>query len=75
MNLQNYGLRIKNKRKEYNLTQNKLAIKVGVSRSYISDIENGRLIPSGKIILKINQILPIFLDINDVNNRNKKQEA
>lgn len=75
MNLQNYGLRIKNKRKEYNLTQNELAIKVGVSRSYISDIENGRLIPSGKIILKINQILPIFLDINDVNKRNKKQEA
>ncbi|WP_342760485.1 helix-turn-helix transcriptional regulator [Staphylococcus haemolyticus] len=36
-------------------------MKVGVSRSYISDIENGRLIPSGKIILKINQILPIFL--------------
>ncbi|WFG83447.1 hypothetical protein NUT44_13325 [Staphylococcus haemolyticus] len=24
-------------------------------------MENGRLIPSGKIILKINQILPIFL--------------
>ncbi|WP_218086202.1 helix-turn-helix domain-containing protein, partial [Staphylococcus epidermidis] len=44
MNLQNYGLRIKNKRKEYKLTQNELAIKVGVSRSYISDIENGRLI-------------------------------
>ncbi|MBM6089031.1 helix-turn-helix transcriptional regulator [Staphylococcus epidermidis] len=75
MNLQNYGLRIKNKRKEYKLTQNELAIKVGVSRSYISDIENGRLIPSGKIILKINQILPIFLDIDDVNNRNIKQEA
>lgn len=75
MNLQNYGLRIKNKRKEYKLTQNELAIKVGVYRSYISDIENGRLIPSGKIILKINQILPIFLDIDDVNNRNIKQEA
>ncbi|MBM6086527.1 helix-turn-helix transcriptional regulator [Staphylococcus epidermidis] len=75
MNLQNYGLRIKNKRKEYKLTQKELAIKVGVSRSYISDIENGRLIPSGKIILKINQILPIFLDIDDVNNRNIKQEA
>lgn len=75
MNLQNYGLRIKNKRKEYKLTQNELAIKVGVSRSYISDIENGRLIPSGKIILKINQILPIFLEIDDVNNRNIKQEA
>lgn len=75
MNLQNYGLRIKNKRKEYKLTQNELAIKVGLSRSYISDIENGRLIPSGKIILKINQIIPIFLDIDDVNNRNIKQEA
>jgi len=75
MTFQNYGLRIKNKRKEYNLTQNELATKVGISRSYISDIETGRLIPSGKIILKLNKILPIFLDVDDVNNRNIKKEA
>lgn len=70
MELDYYGSKIKNKRKKEKLTQEEASKKIGISRSYYSDIENGRVIPSGKIILKINKVFPIFLDIDDVNNRN-----
>lgn len=70
MELEYYGSKIKNKRKKEKLTQEEASKKIGISRSYYSDIENGRVIPSGKIILKINKVFPIFLDIDDVNNRN-----
>lgn len=70
MELKYYGSKIKNKRKKEKLTQEEASKKIGISRSYYSDIENGRVIPSGKIILKINKVFPIFLDIDDVNNRN-----
>ncbi|MCE4974460.1 helix-turn-helix transcriptional regulator [Staphylococcus hominis] len=73
MELKYYGSKIKNKRKKEKLTQKEAAEKIGISRSYYSDIENSRVIPSGKIILKINKIFPIFLEINDVNNRNSKE--
>ncbi|PTK30277.1 helix-turn-helix transcriptional regulator [Staphylococcus hominis] len=73
MELKYYGSKIKNKRKKEKLTQKEAAEKIGISRSYYSDIENSRVIPSGKIILKINKIFPIFLEINDVNNRNPKE--
>lgn len=73
MELEYYGSKIKNKRKKEKLTQEEASKKIGISRSYYSDIENGRVIPSGKIILKINKIFPIFLDIDDVNNRNYKE--
>jgi len=49
------------------LTQKEAAKKIGISRSYYSDIENGRTLPSGKTLFKINNILPIFLAIDDVN--------
>ncbi|MBA8764679.1 helix-turn-helix domain-containing protein [Staphylococcus coagulans] len=75
MNLQDYGARLKSKRKDALLTQKMLSKSIGISRSYYSDIENGRVIPSGKILFKINEIIPIFIDVDDVNNRiNKKEE-
>jgi len=40
------GEKIKNKRKELNLTQQELAESVGVTKSYISQIEKTKIIPS-----------------------------
>ncbi|PHL90160.1 XRE family transcriptional regulator [Enterococcus faecium] len=58
---------IKIKRIERGLTQEELARIVGISRSYYSDIENNRTIPSGKVLLNLNKTLKFF-KINDVNN-------
>jgi len=53
-------------------TQQEVADRVGISRSYYSDIENGRIIPSGKILFAINEVIPIFLPFNDVNTIRKE---
>lgn len=60
-----YHLRLKEERKQRNWTQKEVSEKIGISRSYYSDIENGRSLPSGKVLFKINEVLPIFLTIND----------
>lgn len=62
-----YCSKLKEERKKIKLTQSCVAEKVGISRSYYNDIENGRTLPSGKVLLKINKVLPIFLILNDVN--------
>lgn len=54
-------------------TQKETAKKIGISRSYYSDVENGRTLPSGKTLFKINKVLPIFLPINDVNTIREKE--
>jgi len=38
-----------------NLTQAEIANNIGISRSYYSDIENGRKFPSPNILSKINE--------------------
>lgn len=53
-------------RKKRGLTQNELSKIVGISRSYYSDIENGRVLPSGRILFEMNKVLKIFT-LNDVN--------
>lgn len=60
-----YPARIKEERKRKGWTQKEAAEKIGISRSYFSDIENGRTLPSGKILFNINDELPIFLTCND----------
>ena len=70
MNAENdivYCSKLKVERKKRKWTQHCVAEKVGISRSYYNDIENGRVLPSGKVLLKLNKVLPIFLFINDVN--------
>lgn len=64
-NNERYRFLLKSKRKELNLTQYQVSEKIKISRSYYSDIENGRTFPSGKMMLRINEVLPIFLFIND----------
>lgn len=60
-----YPARIKEERKKKGWTQKEAAEKIGISRSYFSDIENGRTLPSGKILFNINDVLPIFLTCYD----------
>ncbi|SCC69048.1 helix-turn-helix transcriptional regulator [Bacillus wiedmannii] len=44
-------------RKEKLLSQEKLAIQVGLSRTYISEIENNKKQPNVKLAIKIAKIL------------------
>ena len=66
---------LKHQRLRQNKTQLEVSKSVGISRSYYSDIENGRSVPSGKVLLKINEVLPIFLIINDVKRDINKEES
>ncbi|MFY2153556.1 helix-turn-helix domain-containing protein [Mammaliicoccus sciuri] len=66
---------LKHQRIRQNKTQLEVSKSVGISRSYYSDIENGRSFPSGKVLLKINEVLPIFLIINDVKRDINKEES
>ncbi|WP_312683297.1 helix-turn-helix domain-containing protein [Mammaliicoccus sciuri] len=66
---------LKHQRLRQNKTQLEVSKSVGISRSYYSDIENGRSFPSGKVLLKINEVLPIFLIINDVKRDVNKEES
>ena len=56
------GTEIKEKRISKCLTQLELADKIGLSRNYISDLENDRYMPSVLTLAKISKVLN--LDIN-----------
>ncbi len=60
---------IKARRKELGITQAKLAEMTGVSRSYICDIETGRMSPSMKTLMRIMDSLSLsfFLQRRDGN--------
>ncbi|MGX7593664.1 helix-turn-helix domain-containing protein [Planococcus plakortidis] len=60
-----YPLKLKEERQRRKWTQQAVSEKIGISRSYYSDIENGRTLPSSKTLFEINRVLPIFLFIND----------
>lgn len=53
---------IKSKRREKKMTQSLLSEATGLSRNYISDIENGRYMPSTESLSKI--AVCIDLDLN-----------
>ena len=62
------GLKIKQLRSEYSLklgkkfTQKDLANKLGISRSYLGDIESGRTVPNDEFIKKISKALDVSID-------------
>ena len=66
------GSSIRLLRKKRGLTQNEVSKIVGISRSYYCDIENDRVLPSFKVLLKINEVLKIF-SINDVNSEHYRR--
>ncbi|OGH18933.1 MAG: transcriptional regulator [Candidatus Levybacteria bacterium RIFCSPHIGHO2_12_FULL_38_12] len=55
------GQRIKELRKENEMTQEDLAFKVGVDRSYMGFVERGEKNPTLKKLIKIAQILKVSL--------------
>jgi transcriptional regulator with XRE-family HTH domain len=59
---QSLGQVIKNKRIEKNLTQNQVAVNISISRNYLSDIENGRYMPSVDTLTKIARCLNMDLN-------------
>ena len=63
---------LRQERNKRGLTQVEAAEKIGISRSYYGDIETGRTLPSGRTFLKINDVLPIFLVINDVGKKSSE---
>jgi len=58
-NAKSLGRKIKKARKENELTQEKLAEKVGISTAYMGFIEQGRYIPSMQVLQKLSRILKI----------------
>lgn len=69
----NYRQMLRVGRMKKELTQQEVADKVGISRSYYSDIENGKAVPSGRTLFNINEVIPIFLTNNDADRKNKKK--
>ena len=62
------GQIIKEKRLEKKITQRYLAEQIGISRNYLSDIENGRYMPSVGVLFKLASILE--LDLNSLKSTN-----
>lgn len=60
-----YPSKLKEERKKKKWTQKDVATKSGISRSYYSDIENGRTLPSSNVLFNINNVLPIFFTTSD----------
>lgn len=56
------GRRIKKNREYLHMTQNELALKVGMSRSYLADVERDRYNPSLSTLNKIADALNVSLD-------------
>lgn len=76
MEVKEIGFLIKKRRLEMNLKQRELADNLGVSRTYISDLENGRYLPSAQLLFKINKELRLFIFIkNDGNTIQKEVEV
>ncbi|BFH11721.1 helix-turn-helix transcriptional regulator [Paenibacillus melissococcoides] len=56
------GLTIKKARKKKKMSQIELSTSTDLSRSYISDVENGRYAPSLETLMKIAVVLNVSLD-------------
>lgn len=71
--LYNIGIRIKEERNRIGMSQTELADAIGSNKSKISNIENGRSIPTIETLVKIGNAFNIpvteFLVINEVSNK------
>lgn len=59
-----FGTQLKKYRKDADLTQQGLAKESGISRTYLSDVENNRYNPSVDFIKKVSNALSIKLDLD-----------
>ena len=57
---QNWVNELKHKRQAYGLSQNKLATASGITRPYLSDIENGKSVPTDQVKLALIDSLERF---------------
>ena len=57
--LQNIGNKIRQIRKGKNIPQIELAVEIGIDRSYLSEIENGRTNPAINILYAISDALHV----------------
>lgn len=62
LNMQTIGKRIKNRRKELNLTQLEIKEKVGISSGNISDIEHGNRLPAAGTLVQLAKALDCTVD-------------
>lgn len=51
------GMAIKKQRIKYGLSQNKLAKKLFISQTHLSNIENGRVFANTKLLIKLSRLL------------------
>ena len=56
------GTRIKNRRKEMNITQTAIQEKTGISSGNLSGIENGRYLPSTTALIGLSEVLNCSID-------------
>lgn len=56
------GQAIKNRRIKKNKTQLQVSEDTGISRSYLSDVENGRYMPSVETLIKLASYLELNLN-------------
>lgn len=57
--MQDYRKRIREKRKKLGMSQYKLAKLVGITQSFMNEIESGRKSPSLEVFFRICQVLDI----------------
>ena len=55
------GLKISTLRRNKKMTSEKLAYETGISKGYLSDIENGKKLPSIKILAELGDTLGVKL--------------
>ena len=56
------GQRIKERRKELNITQAQIKNSTGISTGNLSEIENGHILPSSAALINLSQILKCSVD-------------
>jgi len=56
------GVRIRERRKKLNITGTQIKEKTGISTGNLSDIENGKSLPSSAALIQLSQILECSID-------------
>ena len=64
MMLYNVGERIQLTREQRRISQKDLANKVGLTKLDIDKIENGRVVPTAELLVKIEEVLNTSLSMN-----------
>ncbi len=73
-----FGKRLKHARENMNLTQAKLAEKIGISNNFLGDIERGLKLPSVTNLIAMSNILKTSIDVlffESLNNTISEPEA